>query len=240
MKVENSIEEDIKILEEFIKYYEAEATSRKFRGTLSIRVDEDDIDALENLINMYKRVLKENEYMHNELNKQQTTINKYAKENKELKQDRNNNYQMIALAQNEMLGYMQGYEDGKKLRRSAVASIVENQQYYIVRKQMEKYEEHIKKLQKENEELKNQEATQRKINELLVQRYSNSIPIQKVKDIIDRIDYDIKKTKEIISKNTNIYASYRKNDYQIVRLKAMNTKSLDIKKRLQKLLESEE
>lgn len=85
MKVENSIEEDIKILEEFIKYYEAEATSRKFRGTLSIRVDEDDIDALENLINMYKRVLKENEYMHNELNKQQTTINKYAKENEELK-----------------------------------------------------------------------------------------------------------------------------------------------------------
>lgn len=63
---------------------------------------------------------------------------------------------------------------------------------------------------------------------------------QKIKDIIDRIDYDIKKTKEIISKNTNIYASYRKNDYQIVRLRAMNTKSLDIKKRLQKLLESEE
>ena len=68
--------------------------------------------------------------------------------------------------------------------------------------------------------------------------YENYIPIQKVKDIIDRIDYDIKKTKEIISKNTNIYASYRKNDYQIVRLRAMNTKSLDIKKRLQKLLES--
>ena len=63
---------------------------------------------------------------------------------------------------------------------------------------------------------------------------------KKVKDIIDRIDYDIKKTKEIISKNTNIYASYRKNDYQIVRLRAMNTKSLDIKKRLQELLESEE
>lgn len=66
------------------------------------------------------------------------------------------------------------------------------------------------------------------------------IPVQKIKDIIDRIDYDIKKTKEIISKNTNIYATYRKNDYQIVRLRAMNTKSLDIKKRLQELLESEE
>ena len=98
----------------------------------------------------------------------------------------------------------------------------------------------IEKLQKENEELKNKEVTARKINELLVQRYSKSIPVQKVKDTIDRIDYDIKKTKEIISKNTNIYASYRKNDYQIVRLRAMNTKSLDIKKRLQELLESEE
>ena len=41
-------------------------------------------------------------------------------------------------------------------------------------------------LRKENEELKNQEATQRKINELLVQRYSNSIPIQKVKDEIEK------------------------------------------------------
>ena len=62
----------------------------------------------------------------------------------------------------------------------------------------------------------------------------------KIKDIIDRIDYDIKKTKEIIAKNTNVHATYRKNEYQIVRLRAMNTKSLDIKKRLQKLLESEE
>lgn len=66
------------------------------------------------------------------------------------------------------------------------------------------------------------------------------IPIQKIKNIIDRINYDIEKTKEIISKNTNINASYRKNDYQIVRLRAMNTKSLDIKKRLQELLKSEE
>lgn len=47
-------DKDIKILEEFIKYYEAEAISRKFRGTLSIQVDEDDIQAIENL-------LKENE-----------------------------------------------------------------------------------------------------------------------------------------------------------------------------------
>lgn len=71
------------------------------------------------------------------------------KENEELKQDRNNNYQMIVLAQNEALGYMQGYEDGKKLKRSAIANIVENQQYYIIKKQIEKYETYIEQLRKE-------------------------------------------------------------------------------------------
>ena len=49
----------------------------------------------------------------------------------------------------------------------------------------------IEKLQKENEELKNQEATARRINELLVQRYSNSIPVQKVKDKIEELDIKI-------------------------------------------------
>lgn len=105
--------------------------------------------------------------------------------------------------------------------------------------------EHIlqdyKRVLKENEELEeiNNELEAEK-NEAIRRYNFETIPKQRVKDIIDRIDYDIKKTKEIISKNTNIYASYRKNDYQIVRLKAMNTKSLDIKKRLEELLESEE
>ena len=81
-------------------------------------------------------------------------IEKLQKENEELKQDRNNNYQMIALAQNEMLGYMQGYEDGKKLKRSAVACVVENQQYYIMNKEIEHYKEYIEKLQKEIEHYK--------------------------------------------------------------------------------------
>ena len=110
-------------------------------------------------------------------------------------------------------------------------------------------------LLKENKELKNkimekdleiigkEEYTKASMKEIIEQYYTaneDCITKQRIEDIIDRIDYDIKKTKEIILKNTNIYASYRKNDYQIVRLRAMNTKSLDIKKRLQELLESEE
>ena len=112
----------------------------------------------------------------------------------------------------------------------------------------------IEKLQKENEELKNkmmekeleiigkEEYTKASMGEIIEHYYTaneDCIIKQRIEDIIDRIDYDIKKTKEIILKNTNIYGSYRKNDYQIVRLRAMVTKSLDIKKRLQELLEGD-
>ena len=136
-------------------------------------------NAIDNILSDYKRVLKENEYMHNELNKQQTTINKYAKENEELKN---------------------------------------------------------KIMEKELEIIGKEEYTKASMGEIIEQYYTaneDCITKQRIEDIIDRIDYDIKKTKEIISND-------QKNNYQITRLKAMNTKSLDIKKRLQELLESEE
>lgn len=104
----------------------------------------------------------------------------------------------------------------------------------------------VDKLQEENAELVEAYKSEKKTKIEYVNLYQdlflkeNVIPVQKVKDMIDRIDYDIKKTKEIISNNSNDYTSNRRNDYQIVRLKAMNTKSLDIKKRLYKLLESGE
>lgn len=104
-----------------------------------------------------------------------------------------------------------------------------------------------KRVLKENEELNSKIPNLEQGTEILMEtntkltnELNDSISKQKIKDIIDRIDYDIKKTKEIISNNSNIYTSDRRNDYQIVRLRAMNTKSLDIKRRLQELLESEE
>lgn len=158
LQKENSREEDIEELKRLL-----------YRNELSQYGKRKLINYYEQQEKDYKIVLQENEYMHNELDKQQTKINKYAKE---------------------------------------------------------------------NEELKDKYATFVKMSSEVI---ANSVPIQKVKDIIDRIDYDIKKTKEIISNNSNIYTSDRKNDYQIIRLRAMNTKSLDIKERLQKLIkESEE
>jgi hypothetical protein len=173
--VENNIEEIIKIIERKIK----EAEHYTDITGLCLTLDKELCNAFINILSDYKRVLKENEYMHNELNKQQTTINKYAKENEELKN---------------------------------------------------------KIMEKELEIIGKEEYTKASMGEIIEQYYTaneDCITNQRIEDIIDRIDYDIKKTKEIISND-------QKNNYQITRLKAMNTKSLDIKKRLQELLESEE
>lgn len=50
------MEDSLKILEEFIKYFEAEAVSRKYRRNISITVGEDDIEAIENLIKGYREL----------------------------------------------------------------------------------------------------------------------------------------------------------------------------------------
>lgn len=136
--------------------------------------------------------------------------------------------------------------DYKRVLKINEVLLKENEEIRIknnaIKRESEAYAEHMSRLDNElnleKEKSKYEWIRQNCLPQELVNKLY--IPIQKVKDIIDRIDYDIKKTKEIISKNTNIHASYRKNDYQIVRLRAMNTKSLDIKKRLQELLESEE
>ena len=138
---ENSIEEDIEILEEKMNkeldfLIENANKTEQLTAISIIAMKEPIILLFLSILSDYKRVLKEKQ---------------------ELKQEKIDNHKMIALAQNEVLGYMQGYEDGKNSKTSAIASIVENQQYYIIKKQMEKYEEHIEKLQKENEELNKKE-----------------------------------------------------------------------------------
>lgn len=132
---ENSIEKDEEILNN-IKAYMQENIDKGFHKFIynDLGYDEkcvDVINAIEHILSDYKRVLKEIE---------------------ELKQEKINNDRMIVLAQNEALNYMRGYEDGKNLRRSAVACQIENQQYFLFDKQIEKYKEYIEKLQRENEE----------------------------------------------------------------------------------------
>lgn len=84
---ENGIEKTIKQLELILKARREHKEIIECVGGSCMNCDPD-IKALVKSIDIlsdYKRVLQENEYMHNELDKQQTKINKYAKENEELK-----------------------------------------------------------------------------------------------------------------------------------------------------------
>lgn len=146
---ENSIEEDIKIVGNIL--YKGYTMSILHPNT---NIKECEIKAIEHILSDYKRVLKELEEKTTILLAGAEKVKQLEKDNEKLKQEKINNHKMMILAQNEALGYMQGYEDGKNSRISAIASIVENQQYYIIREQIEKYEENIKKLQTENKELK--------------------------------------------------------------------------------------
>lgn len=170
---ENSIEEDIKSLEDFSN------ESVLYGSTVGMTLEKyKDLQlSTEHILSDYKKVLKINEVL--------------LKENEELKEDRKNNNVMISLAQNELLNYMSGYEDGKKHKMTAMAQVIENQQYYIVRKQMEKYEERIKMLQKENEELKgliaHKNGYTKKLEEDLFENCSNYVvSVQKIKDKIEK------------------------------------------------------
>lgn len=166
----------------------AKLITTKFNNDYSI--DNKDKEAIEHVLSDYKRVLKENE---------------------KLKQDRNNNYQMIALAQNEVLGYMQGYEDGKKLKRSAVACVVENQQYYIIKKEIEHYKEYIEKLQKENELAKKQveyDKTHICTPQIIKLNY---IPIQKIKDKIEELYQQDKNWSEEMSEPDSNFKNIDRN-----------------------------
>lgn len=221
--MKNSIEEDMKILEGIIKG------------------DEDCINAIYSQMKVKNDNDEDIQYYKKEIQSIKNIVNNYLKEKARADKLEKEYSAMLTESDENECDYKRVLKENKLLRKDIegwkkYCEEIEEEQTEMSNKNCE-LEFKVEKLQKENEKLKNQEATARKINELLVQRYSNSISLQKVKDLIDRIDYDIKKTKEIISNNSNIYTSDRKNDYQIVRLRAMNTKSLDIKKRLQELLE---
>nr|DAW54845.1 MAG TPA: hypothetical protein [Caudoviricetes sp.] len=177
--MENSIKEDIKDIEKYISF-----TSKRenFSHDTDWNWNKELANKIEHILTDYKRVLKENE---------------------ELKEDRKNNNEMIALAQNEILNYMSGYEEGKKHKMTAVAQVVENQQYYRVRKQMEKYEELIKRLQKENELAKKQveyDKTHICTPQIIKLNY---IPVQKVKDKIEEVQKEYNKLDKQVDEYIN-------------------------------------
>lgn len=175
--MKNSIEKDIHLLESY-----AGMTHKMTDNQGRPKLDQ----AIEHVLEDYKRVSKENEELildNLEYQRIQDIFDKRTYRKKYLEERRKEEPNLL-------------YPDVDEIYR----------RYY--------------ELRKENEELKNQEATQRKINELLVQRYSNSISLQKVKDKIEKYKNMLKTCNKA---------------QDIDRIKAINQRVLE----LQELLEEE-
>lgn len=202
---------------------------RNRRGNREIRfeVNSNYYEAVSKLLSDYKRVLKENEQLRKDIE----GWKKYCEEIQEEQTEMSNKNCKLEFEVEKL------QKENEELKEYLITQNCEINRLNLAKIRLELSQ--VPDTTEQYKYLKNEYKM--RLERTDFENYkSNYISIQKVKDIIDRIDYDIKKTKEIISNNSNIYTSDRKNDYQIVRLKAMNTKSLDIKKGLQKLLESEE
>ena len=99
------------------------------------------------LENELKKLRTEHEILINSLTKLQ-------KENEALHREKEENKFIIAMANNEMLGYNQGYSDGKNQNSNATEIIIKNRQAYMHKEEVEFYKAKIEFLKKENEELK--------------------------------------------------------------------------------------
>ena len=91
-------------------------------------------------------------------------------------------------------------------RRNYVTSILQEAGKVILsdyKRALKENEELKQKWDKDTHKLQNAldiaNADLYSANQIINEYIDDTIPVQKVKDIIDRIDYDIKKTKEIIS-----------------------------------------
>lgn len=97
------------------------------------------IDYLEKWNDNVKVVPKDKKYYKIVLN----LISKLEKENEELKKEKENNKLLILMANNELLGYHQGYIDGKNLNSNATEIIVKNREFYRFKQEIEFYKRKI-------------------------------------------------------------------------------------------------
>ena len=112
-------------------------------------------------------------------------ITKLQKEKEDLLREKEENKFIIAMANNEMLGYNQGYSDAENKNSNATEIVIKNRQAYIHKEEVELYKRKIDFLQKENEEkdkqidlsaefIKNNMSEKKIINEICIKGKCNN------------------------------------------------------------------
>lgn len=94
---------------------------------------------------------------------------------------------LIKLAENELLGYIQGYEDGFYHNSTAVQQVIKNRESEIHQLEIERLKKIISKLKKENEEL-DQKFKYAVPDEIVDELYVSK---DKIREKIEELDIEI-------------------------------------------------
>ncbi len=134
------------------------------------------IERLEEQLNFWKKQNIKNSDCEIILN----LITKLQKENEDLLREKEENKFIIAMANNEMLGYNQGYSDAENKNSNATEIVIKNRQAYIHKEEVECYKRKIDFLQKQiNEEHQKINGELReKVKELEEERQLVGIPVR--------------------------------------------------------------
>lgn len=73
--VENSIEEDIKCVQDFLEYSQDMINDMDYERPVDVTIYQQQINSMQHILSDYKRVLKENEELKNKLSLKQFDIN---------------------------------------------------------------------------------------------------------------------------------------------------------------------
>ena len=112
-------------------------------------------------------------------------ITKLQKEKEDLLREKEENKFIIAMANNEMLGYNQGYSDAENKNSNATEIVIKHRQAYMHKEEVEFYKRKIEFLKKENEEkdkqidlsaefIKNNMSEKKIINEICIKGKCNN------------------------------------------------------------------
>lgn len=114
---------------------------------------------------------------------------------------------LIKLAENELLGYSQGYEDGFNHNSTAVQQVIKGRESEIHQLEIERLKKIISKLKKENEELD--------------EKFKYAVPDEIVDELYISKDKIREKIKEIHNYTFMSNEEMRQQEYAIIKLEEL-------------------
>ena len=181
---ENSIEEDIECIQEFLEYSQDMINDMDYERTVDVTIYQQQINSMQHILSDYKRVLKENELLSKDIE----SWNKYCEEIEEERIEMSNKNCELEFE----VEKLQKENEELKIKNNAI------------KRESEAYAEKMIRLDIEKQDYFEKYRYHLQQNESLTKEFSNVIPVQKVKDKIEELkEQDREWTEELSEPDSN-------------------------------------